>query len=112
VSAVKYGPDDTWPTHDKKHWHEPLAAARRAGWTLTYVNAPHRFGVVNCPANEHSFVVDKTAKGSETKHSRTGTTPTLYTDLITIMDSWLGRDQLASLAVVGAQDQLKLRACR
>lgn len=50
-----------------RHWHEPLAAARRAGWTLTYINAPHRFGVVSCPASEHSFSVDKTAKGSETK---------------------------------------------
>jgi len=34
---------------------------------LIYVNAPHRFGVVYCPAKEHSFTVDKTAKGSETK---------------------------------------------
>ena len=62
----KYGPCDTWPSHDKKHWHEPLAAARAAGWTLTYLDAPHRFGVVHCPAGEHSFSVDKTAKGSET----------------------------------------------
>jgi hypothetical protein len=67
MSAVEYGPDDTWPSHDKKHWHEPLAAARRAGWTLIYINAPHRFGEVHCPAKEHSFMVDKTAKGSETK---------------------------------------------
>jgi hypothetical protein len=67
MSAPRYGPDASWPSHEKKHWHEPLAAARRAGWTLIYVNAPHRFGVVYCPANEHSFMVDKTAKGSETK---------------------------------------------
>lgn len=62
----KYGPGDTWPSHDKKHWHDPLAAARAAGWTLTYLDAPHCFGVVRCPAGEHSFSVDKTAKGSET----------------------------------------------
>ncbi len=67
MSAPKFGPDDTWPSHDKKHWHEPLAAARQAGWTLTYVNAPHRFGVVYCPARHHSFMVDKTARGAETK---------------------------------------------
>lgn len=67
VSTVRYESDDTWPSHEKKHWHEPLAAARRAGWTMTYINAPHRFGVVTCPASEHSFAVDKTAKGSETK---------------------------------------------
>jgi hypothetical protein len=62
----RYGPDDTWPSHDKKHWHEPLAAARDAGWTLTYLDAPHCFGRVHCPAGEHFFSVDKTAKGSET----------------------------------------------
>jgi len=67
MSAQQYGPSDTWPVHDKKHWHEPLAEARRTGWTLTYVNAPHRFGVVSCPAGEHTFMVDKTAKGAETK---------------------------------------------
>jgi hypothetical protein len=67
VSVRKYGPDETWPSHDKKHWRGPLAEARLAGWTLTYVNAPHRFGIVSCPAGEHTFEVDKTAKGSETK---------------------------------------------
>ncbi len=67
MSAPAYGPDDTWPSHDKKYWHEPLAAARQAGWTLTYVNAPHRFGVVYCPAKQHTFMVDKTASGAETK---------------------------------------------
>jgi hypothetical protein len=67
LSAVKYGQDDTWPSHEKKHWHEPLAAAREGGWTLTYIDAPHLFGVVKCPAGEHSFAVDKTARGSETK---------------------------------------------
>jgi hypothetical protein len=67
MSPPEYGQDDSWPSHEKKHWHEPLAAAHRAGWTLVYVNAPHRFGVVYCPEKEHSFAVDKTAKGSETK---------------------------------------------
>lgn len=67
MSAPEYGPDDTWPAHDKKHWSEPLAAARAARWTLTYINAPHRFGVVRCPARQHSFDIDKTARGSETK---------------------------------------------
>lgn len=67
MSAPRYGPDDTWPSHEKKHWHEPLAEACRAGWTLIYVNAAHRFGVVTCPAGQHTFEVDKTAKGSETK---------------------------------------------
>ena len=38
-----------------------------AGWTLTYIDAPHRFGVVHCPARQHSFQIDKTARGSETK---------------------------------------------
>lgn len=66
MPSSKYGPDVAWPPHDKKHWREPLAAARAAGWTLTYLDAPHRFGVVRCPAGEHSFSVDKTAKGSET----------------------------------------------
>jgi hypothetical protein len=67
MSAPEYGPGDTWPSHEKKHWHEPLARAREAGWTLTYIDAPYRFGVVSCPAKVHSFMVDKTAKGAETK---------------------------------------------
>jgi hypothetical protein len=67
MSVPKYGADDTWPSHEKKYWYAPLAAAREAGWTLIYINAPHRFGVVYCPAKEHSFSVDKTAKGAETK---------------------------------------------
>jgi hypothetical protein len=66
MPSPRYGPDETWPSHDKKHWHEPLAAARAAGWTLTYLDAPHCFGVVRCPAGEHSFSVDKTARNSET----------------------------------------------
>ena len=67
MSATRYGPEDSWPSHDKKHWHDPLAQARQSGWTLTYVNAPHLFGVVTCPGAEHRFDVDKTARNSETK---------------------------------------------
>jgi hypothetical protein len=48
-----------------------LSAARAAGWTLRYIDAPHRFGDVFCPGGEDgvrcSFMVDKTAKGGETK---------------------------------------------
>ena len=67
MSATRYGPEDTWPSHDKKHWREPLEQARQAGWTLTYIDAPHLFGPVMCPGGEHRFDVDKTARGSETK---------------------------------------------
>lgn len=67
----KYGPNDTWPRHQKRYWNEALDAARAAEWTLNYVDAPHRFGVVLCPGgndgNRHSFKVDKTAVGGETK---------------------------------------------
>lgn len=55
----------------KPFWNEALDEARSAGWTLVYVNAPHKFGVVSCPGGEdsirHSFMVDKTAVGGETK---------------------------------------------
>jgi hypothetical protein len=67
VNATRYGPDDTWPEHQDKFWRESLSKARRAGWTLNYINAPHRFGVVSCPAGEHTFAVGKTPKGSETR---------------------------------------------
>lgn len=67
MSATRYGPGDTWPSHDKQHWRERLAEARQAGWTLTYLNAPHLFGVVTCPGGECRFNVDKTARNSETK---------------------------------------------
>ena len=68
VSAQRFGPDDTWPSHQKSpHWNKPLGEARRAGWTLTFINAPHRFGVVSCPSGEHTFDVDQTATGGETK---------------------------------------------
>jgi hypothetical protein len=67
VSARRFGPDDTWPSHQKPHWNKPLGEARRAGWTLTFIDAPHRFGVVSCPGGEHTFDVDQTATGGETK---------------------------------------------
>lgn len=67
----RYGPNDTWPRHQKSYWNEALDEARAAEWTLNYVDAPHRFGVVSCPGgsdgNRHSFKVDKTAVGGETK---------------------------------------------
>lgn len=65
VSAKTYGPDVLWPEHQDKFWKKALAKARRAGWTLTYMNAPHRFGVVSCPAGQHTFDVGKTPRGSE-----------------------------------------------
>jgi hypothetical protein len=67
MTATKYGPDDTWPVHQKPFWNQTLSEARQAGWTLTYINAPHRFGSVACPAGQHTFDVDKTANGGETK---------------------------------------------
>lgn len=63
----RFGPDETWPQHQKPYWRSVLAEAREAGWTLTHVNAPHTFGVVTCPAGEHTFMVDGTARGGETK---------------------------------------------
>jgi hypothetical protein len=66
VSAMTYGPDVIWPEHQDKFWREALATARRAGWTLKHLNAPHRFGVVSCPAEEHTFKVGMTPKSSET----------------------------------------------
>jgi hypothetical protein len=65
------GPGETWPSHQKPYWNEALAEARAAQWTLNYIDAPHRFGVVSCPGgsdgSRHSFMVDKTAGGGETK---------------------------------------------
>jgi hypothetical protein len=49
------------------YWNKALNEAREARWTLTYIDAPHTFGSVSCPAGEHTFSVDKTAKGGETK---------------------------------------------
>ena len=69
MSAERYGPSGTWPRHQKSYWNEALEEARAAGWMLTYLNAPHRFGIVSCPGgddgNVHSFEVDKTAHGGE-----------------------------------------------
>jgi len=69
--SAQYGPDETWPRHQKAFWNEALNEARSAGWTLKYVDAPHRFGIVSCPGGEdgtrHTFLVDKTAVGGETK---------------------------------------------
>jgi hypothetical protein len=67
VTAQKYGPGDTWPSHQMPYWNKALAEARVAGWTLTYIDAPHLFAAVSCPAGEHTFSVDKTARGGETK---------------------------------------------
>jgi hypothetical protein len=69
--STHYGPGDSWPRHQKQWWNEALAEAHAAGWTLTYIDAPHTFGVVSCPSEDgdtrHSFMVDKTARGGETK---------------------------------------------
>jgi len=67
MSVTVYAPDMTWPEHQKPHWSRALRQARKAGWTLKHMGAPHRFGVVVCPAGEHTFDVDSTARGSETK---------------------------------------------
>jgi|SRR5215475_3330475 len=67
MSVTVYGPSMTWPGHQKPHWRRALRQAREAGWTLKHLGAPHRFGVVVCPAGEHTFDVDCTARGSETK---------------------------------------------
>ena len=66
MSATDYSPDDTWPSHQKPHWKVALRQARSAGWTLRYLGAAHWFGVVVCPAGEHTFSVDSTARGAET----------------------------------------------
>jgi hypothetical protein len=67
VTAQRYGPGDTWPSHQMPYWNKALGEARGAGWTLTHIDAPHLFGTVSCPAGEHTFSVDKTAQGGETK---------------------------------------------
>jgi hypothetical protein len=68
--STQYGPDETWPQHQKPFWKEVLTEARSAGWTLEYIGS-HRFGVVSCPGgedgNRHTFKVDQTAVGGETK---------------------------------------------
>ncbi|HJQ02730.1 MAG TPA: hypothetical protein VJ851_14105 [Jatrophihabitans sp.] len=60
-----FGPDAMWPSHQKPYWNDALKLARDAGWSFT--TGGHWFGVVSCPAGEHTFVVDKTARGGETK---------------------------------------------
>jgi hypothetical protein len=69
--STHYGPADSWPRHQKPWWSEALAEAHAAGWTLNYIDAPHTFGVVSCPSEDddtrHSFMIDKTARGGETK---------------------------------------------
>jgi hypothetical protein len=70
VSLTVYGPDDAWPEHQNDYWRQALKQARAAGWTLKYLGAAHRFGQVLCPGpadEQHSFTVDSTARGSETK---------------------------------------------
>jgi hypothetical protein len=70
VSTRRYIPNETWPRHQKPYWNEVLGDARSAGWTLNYIDAPHRFGEVFCPGGDdgtrHSFMMDKTARGGET----------------------------------------------
>jgi hypothetical protein len=66
VTATDYGPDETWPQHQRPYWKVALRQARSAGWTLRYLGAPHWFGVVVCPTGEHQFSVDSTARGAET----------------------------------------------
>jgi hypothetical protein len=66
VSVSEFGPDDTWPSHQKPYWKVALKQARTAGWTLRYLGSSHWFGVVVCPAGEHTFGVDSTARGAET----------------------------------------------
>lgn len=70
MTAPRYGPGDTWPRHQKAYWHSVLAEARRAGWTLKYLDAPHAFGEVSCPGGDHVFLVDKTARGGESASVR------------------------------------------
>jgi hypothetical protein len=67
----RYGPDETWPKHQKPYWSKVLGEAKTAGWTLKYDDAPHKFGDVFCPGGQDgascSFMVDKTARGGEAK---------------------------------------------
>jgi len=65
MSATEYGPNDTWPTHQKPYWNDALKAAREAGWRLT--TGGHTFGKLSCPTGEHTLSVDRTARGGETK---------------------------------------------
>ncbi|MGL5823913.1 MAG: hypothetical protein ACRCYU_03600 [Nocardioides sp.] len=65
MSLVIYGPDASWPRHQKAYWNTALDAARARGWTYEYLGAAHKSGVLVCPAGEHTVTVDKTARGGE-----------------------------------------------
>lgn len=67
MSAQVLPPNERWPTHKKPWWRSALDDARAAGWTLHYLGAPHAFGSVSCPAGQHTFDVDQTAKGGDRK---------------------------------------------
>ena len=43
-----------------------MKQARDAGWTLSYWDA-HWWGKVSCPEDEHIVMIDRTARGGETK---------------------------------------------
>jgi hypothetical protein len=68
--ARTYGPADTWPKHQFLFWNKALSVAQSAGWSLRYVDAPHKFGNAYCPGGADgfpcSFMIDKTANGGET----------------------------------------------
>jgi hypothetical protein len=59
--AVWYEPEEAWPEHAKSYWRHALDLYRNAQWRLHYIDAPHRFGVVQCPCGQHTVNVDKTA---------------------------------------------------
>lgn len=65
MGLTVFGPGDEWPAHAKPWWRKTLKHARGAGWTLHYLNASHLFGVAKCPAGQHAFKVDCTAKAGE-----------------------------------------------
>lgn len=65
MSTARYSSSDTWPLHQKKFWRKSLGKARKKSWTLHYIGSKHTFGAVMCPAGEHAFSVDQTARNSE-----------------------------------------------
>lgn len=67
MGLTAFGPDEVWPRHQKQHWRVAMGLAREAGWTFHHLGAPHRFGILVCPAGEHAVPVDSTARGAETK---------------------------------------------
>lgn len=66
MGLTVYGPTERWPEHQKPYWKRALKQAREAGWSLHHLAAAHRFGVLTCPAGEHTVNVDQTARGAET----------------------------------------------